>query len=120
MGTSLAVLGAYLLAGELARHARVEEGLAAYEALFRPYVDKAQRLLPGLPRLAYPKTALGVRAFHGALSLFASSMALRRVLFARGNAAAAPAADGMVPDELGFHLPDYSAYYAPQEADTAR
>lgn len=115
MGTSLAILGAYLLAGELARHSNVEDGLLSYERLFRPYVEKGQRLIPGLPRLAYPKTALGVRVFHGTMSVFAKSMALRRMVFARGNTAVAEEAEGMVPDDFGFQLPDYSAYYVNHE-----
>ena len=64
MGTSLALTGAYVLAGELARHADHTAAFAAYERLMRPYVKQAQQLPPGTPRLANPRTKAGVAAFH--------------------------------------------------------
>ena len=46
-GVTLAMVGAYLLAGELSRHDRHEDAFASYEARMRPYVDSVQRLPPG-------------------------------------------------------------------------
>lgn len=48
LGTSLALVGAYLLAGELTR-ARGDhrQAFARYEELMRPYVTKSQQLPPG-------------------------------------------------------------------------
>lgn len=66
-GTSLALAGAYVLAGELGRHADHRAAFAAYEALMRPYVEQAQELPPGAPRIAHPKTRLGVTAFNTAV-----------------------------------------------------
>ncbi|MBP2471484.1 2-polyprenyl-6-methoxyphenol hydroxylase-like FAD-dependent oxidoreductase [Crossiella equi] len=43
-GTSLALVGAYVLAGELARHADHREAFAAYEHRMRPYVRANQEL----------------------------------------------------------------------------
>lgn len=50
MGTSSAVVGAYILAGEISEHCRGLEGassipaaLAAYEAKFRPFMDELQK-----------------------------------------------------------------------------
>jgi 2-polyprenyl-6-methoxyphenol hydroxylase-like FAD-dependent oxidoreductase len=67
MGTSLAMVGAYVLAGELARHADHRAAFESYEALLRPYVTRAQSLPPGLPRLANPKTRAGIAIEHALL-----------------------------------------------------
>jgi 2-polyprenyl-6-methoxyphenol hydroxylase-like FAD-dependent oxidoreductase len=45
-GTSLALVGAYVLAGELARASTVDDAFAAYETLMRPYVERNQALGP--------------------------------------------------------------------------
>ncbi|HEY0239716.1 MAG TPA: FAD-dependent monooxygenase [Friedmanniella sp.] len=67
MGTSLALVGAYVLAGELTSHDDHAAGFAAYERVMRPYVTQAQKLPPGTPRLANPRTRAGIAAFHGVL-----------------------------------------------------
>ncbi|MFJ4971604.1 FAD-dependent monooxygenase [Streptomyces sp. NPDC088755] len=69
MGTSLALTGAYVLAGELAAHVHHRDAFAGYERIMRPYVAKAQALPPGAPRLANPRTRAGIAAVHGALRL---------------------------------------------------
>jgi len=62
MGTSLALAGAYVLAGEVARHpGSLEEGLQAYEERMRPIADKAQRIPMGMPGVFAPYTAGGLR-----------------------------------------------------------
>ncbi|MFE6309412.1 FAD-dependent monooxygenase [Nocardiopsis sp. NPDC057823] len=59
-GTSLALVGAYVLAGELARHDGAAGALAAYEARMRPYVDANQAIADaGLGVLA-PRTRRGI------------------------------------------------------------
>ena len=76
MGTGISLVGAYCLAGEIARHCKLSadgptepgrdprEGLAAglkaYEETVRPFVDKAQQLMPGVPDIFMPKSQLGV------------------------------------------------------------
>jgi 2-polyprenyl-6-methoxyphenol hydroxylase-like FAD-dependent oxidoreductase len=69
MGTTLALVGAHVLAGELA--ADRARGLASpaaafdrYERLLRRYVDSAQGLPPGGARLLHPTSPLGVRAIR--------------------------------------------------------
>ena len=60
MGTSLAILGAYVLAGELSRLRDDEPpaaALAAYESAFRPFVQSTQKLPPFVPAIAHPTTA---------------------------------------------------------------
>jgi 2-polyprenyl-6-methoxyphenol hydroxylase-like FAD-dependent oxidoreductase len=65
-GTSLAMVGAYVLAGELAQHTRdggvvdVRAALEAYDKSLRPLVDQVQKLRPGMPGMLYPKTEWGI------------------------------------------------------------
>ena len=69
MGTSLALVGAYVLAGELATHDGHRAAFDRYESIMRPYVRQAQKLPPGTPRLAHPRTRAGVRLLRAALTL---------------------------------------------------
>lgn len=96
MGTSLALTGAYVLAGELASHTHHRDGFRAYERVMRPYVDQAQKLPPGAPRLANPRSRAGIAVFHGAL--FLASTAPVRAL---GGKLFRPPADQI-------DLPDYA------------
>ena len=60
-GTGLAVVGAYVLAGELARPARVHAAAyARYDEIMRGYAKIAGNVNTG--RFLAPKTALGLRA----------------------------------------------------------
>ncbi|MCU1481450.1 MAG: FAD-binding monooxygenase [Subtercola sp.] len=67
MGTSLSLVGAYVLAGELAAHVHHEDAFAGYERIMRPYVGQAQQLPPGVPQIANPRTRAGLAALHVAL-----------------------------------------------------
>lgn len=98
MGTSTALIGAYVLAGELARrgvragaHGRddsVASALTAYEDVFRPFVEQAQKLARGVPGLVYPETELGVWMLRSAIGL-SSTLRLNRLfessVLERGN-----------------------------------
>ncbi|KAI9667770.1 MAG: hypothetical protein M1821_000589 [Bathelium mastoideum] len=59
-GTSLAIVGAYVLAGELSK---LDDGespsraLEAYESKFRPFVEESQKIPPFVPAIAHPRTA---------------------------------------------------------------
>lgn len=67
-GTSLGLIGAYILGGELARHlesskdpeAAVDRALESYEKVLRPCVESAQQLPSFVPSIAYPETEWGV------------------------------------------------------------
>ncbi|MCP2278182.1 FAD-dependent monooxygenase [Nocardia amikacinitolerans] len=62
-GTAMALVGAYVLAGEIASRADdPERALVRYEEVLRPFVAKAQELPPGGLRAMTPKTRLGIRA----------------------------------------------------------
>lgn len=67
MGTTLALVAAHVLAGEL--HRTYADGgehpgpaFARYESLLRRYADSAQGLPPGGARLLHPSSRAGVRA----------------------------------------------------------
>ncbi|MEI2273554.1 FAD-dependent monooxygenase [Sphingobacterium sp. ML3W] len=75
MGTSLSIIGAYILAGELSRHNCHKEAFAAYEKLLRPYVEEIQNLPPGVPWIAHPKTKFGIGLFNTVLRVASSKIA---------------------------------------------
>lgn len=78
-GSSLALLGAYVLAAQLSTaRGDVEAGLRRYEQWMRPVVQRTQKLPPGVPRLAYPSSRLGVRVQRASVRL-ASSTAVRGI-----------------------------------------
>ncbi|KAI7081990.1 putative oxidoreductase [Hortaea werneckii] len=61
MGTTLALNGAYNLAGRLMQSPDdPDPAFRAYEKSMRPLVEKAQKLAPGMPRLLHPESTWGV------------------------------------------------------------
>ncbi|MEZ0487017.1 FAD-dependent monooxygenase [Fibrella aquatica] len=100
-GVTLAMVGAYVLAGELATHERHQDAFAAYEKRMRPYVDEVQKLPPGVPWLVYPKTKWGVSTLNRLAGLFASKPVQKLVsLFSSSNAE-------KKTEKEGIELPDY-------------
>lgn len=68
MGAGLALTGAYVLAGELARHSHDHRAaFTAYERTLRPYTARAQKLPPGTPRAALPRTKTGITTLNTVL-----------------------------------------------------
>ena len=66
-GTSLAITGAYVLAGELSKLNDGEhpsKALEAYESAFRPFVEETQKILFFVPGIAHPETAGKRWLFH--------------------------------------------------------
>lgn len=47
LGTTLALVGAYVLAGEISRSDDVDAALDAYQQVMRPFIARAQQLPPG-------------------------------------------------------------------------
>ncbi|VEG58617.1 2-polyprenyl-6-methoxyphenol hydroxylase-like oxidoreductase [Mycolicibacterium aurum] len=98
-GTSLALIGAYILAGELAATADVESALSRYQRVMQPFADAAPRVRAGVLRLANPRTRNGIRVLHAGAALAAGPV---------GRAVAGIAGRGVV--NLGadrLPLPDY-------------
>ncbi|KAI8625930.1 FAD/NAD(P)-binding domain-containing protein [Xylariaceae sp. FL1651] len=73
MGTTLSLTGAYILAGELARHGEndVPGALQAYQRVVKPFVDEGQKLFPGAPGILYPRSRWGVWILTTIVSLVA-------------------------------------------------
>lgn len=97
MGTSLALVGAYILAGELGRYGDHAEAFPRYERLLRPYVARAQKIPPGAVSLASPRSRVGLAVSHAVLG-FAARPAITRLL---GRLTATKTADRL-------DLPDYA------------
>jgi 2-polyprenyl-6-methoxyphenol hydroxylase-like FAD-dependent oxidoreductase len=100
MGTSCALVGAYVLAGELATHDDPTEAFGAYEARLRPYVERAQRIAPGAPGLAHPRSRAGVGILRRVVAV-AGSRPARALAGVLGGLGSPPA------DEI--ELPAYRA-----------
>jgi 2-polyprenyl-6-methoxyphenol hydroxylase-like FAD-dependent oxidoreductase len=72
-GTSLALVGAYVLAGELASRDNPSDAFAAYERMTRPFVEANQALaIDGNGFLLLPRTPREVEARNQILATLAS------------------------------------------------
>ena len=79
-GTSLAMIGAYLLAGELqAAAGEHERAFAAYERRFRPQVTTAQGGTPQGARMMIPATERAIRLRNQLIRLAPLQVALARL-----------------------------------------
>lgn len=98
MGTSLAVIGAYILAGELMTTPQdVNAALTRYQEIMLPYAQKVQKLPPGVPGLANPQSEWGITVLRNIVG-FVSWSGLPKLLMK-----VAPAFSGKK-----FQLPQYS------------
>ena len=60
-GTTLALTGAYVLAGEIASHkGDLSAGLKGYEERMRPIIDDMQKVPPFVTTIMAPQTAWGI------------------------------------------------------------
>lgn len=85
IGTTLAIVGGYVLAGELHRHDDLGDALAAYEAALRPTVEEGQGVPKFGPKMMNPQSRLGIHLLHGVLNI-ATKPTIRGIaskLFAR-------------------------------------
>lgn len=77
-GTALALVGAYVLAGEIKRRAAYPEALNAYESLVRPYVERSQdQMSPLLIRLLHAKSSFAISLMRVIQKCFASAVMQR-------------------------------------------
>ena len=107
MGTTLALNGAYNLAGALVRHPDDHTAaFAEYEEKMRPLVDAAQKLAPGMPYMMNPETEWGVWALN-AISGFISWTGIMKILFRLKG----PPANAVPVEEYGFRqLPEWTDF----------
>ncbi|GAA99620.1 uncharacterized protein L969DRAFT_16921 [Mixia osmundae IAM 14324] len=106
MGTSLAILAGYVLAGELMVAKKgdkvdVAQALEGYQAKLRPYVLEVQQLPPGFPLLALPQSRLGALAVRVVFAI--ASLLTPLLVYLQGGGI-----------ELEYKLP---AYEWPDAAD---
>ncbi|MBO0998919.1 FAD-dependent monooxygenase [Bacillus sp. SD075] len=72
-GSSLALVGAYILAGELASHEEHGKAFAAYENIMRPFVEANQALAGPGAAFLFPRTSEEIKVRNQALSALQSS-----------------------------------------------
>ncbi|MGQ2994127.1 MAG: FAD-dependent monooxygenase [Blastomonas fulva] len=73
-GTALALVGAYVLAGEIKQRSTHAEAFHTYERILRPYAERSQReLSPRLIRLMHVKTPFGIAIARILQRLFGSA-----------------------------------------------
>lgn len=82
--TSLAIVGSYVLAGELYKTNDKLAALRSYEAIMRPFVKEGQNIPKIVPRMLWPQNAFELKLMRAAMrvannplvkKLFASSFA---------------------------------------------
>lgn len=102
-GSAFAMLGAYILAGELHKaDGDYERAFAVYEARLRDFIERKQKAAAGIAGSFVPKTSLGLAARNAILKLTAIQplgLAVTRFMF--GEA---------------FELPQYDNDGIPQDA----
>jgi 2-polyprenyl-6-methoxyphenol hydroxylase-like FAD-dependent oxidoreductase len=98
MGTSLAIIGAYMLAGELNTLSDPCKALGSYERKFRPFVEQTQEIPRAVPRIMHPATAWKRWLLHTCLRLASRVVAVPWVV----NHSKDPEAN-----DDGFMLPEY-------------
>ncbi|WP_461137770.1 FAD-dependent monooxygenase [Spirosoma pomorum] len=77
VGTTLAIVGGYVLAGELSKTDDHVAAFAAYERIMRPFVKEGQSVPKPFVRFLWPHSQLGLRIFR-ALMWLAGRPALRK------------------------------------------
>jgi 2-polyprenyl-6-methoxyphenol hydroxylase-like FAD-dependent oxidoreductase len=103
-GTTLSLVGGYILAGELAKHMDdPKEAMKGYEAFMKPFAEDCQGLPPGVPHIALPNSLWGIRVLHGVVGAMVFLGRLRSVTWLAGKIAGWM---GGVPTVL----PDYTKY----------
>jgi 2-polyprenyl-6-methoxyphenol hydroxylase-like FAD-dependent oxidoreductase len=104
MGTSLAIISAYVLAGELGKLKEGEDlgkALAAYEDVLRPFVEQVQEIPSFIPGVAHPEKAWQRWLLQSCFWTISKALAIPRLInLVGGNRSAEERTDG-------FELPHY-------------
>lgn len=96
-GTAMALVGAYVLAGEIAHTPHdPATALTRYTETLRPFVESAQQLPPGGVKAMVPHTKTGIRAAH-AFARIATSRVMQ------------PLMTRMLSETESYTLPEYPA-----------
>lgn len=97
-GTDLAMAGAYILAGELSKAEHHEKAFGNYEKIMRPYVEKCQKLPPGIPGIVYPESKWGIALLNQCIRVAGSKPVEWLLKLFSGNSK---------EDKKEIMLPDY-------------
>jgi 2-polyprenyl-6-methoxyphenol hydroxylase-like FAD-dependent oxidoreductase len=102
MGTSLAIIGAYVLAGEVSKedHTGVERALVEYDHIMLPFSRSAQNIPLSVPQYLNPQSAWGLTAVRSLLRVVSWTKVYKL----------AGMMGGLVGPALGkktFELPEY-------------
>ena len=79
VGATLAVVGAYILAGEMRSNRDYSSAFSAYERKLRAFVEQAQGIRKIVPRLANPHSRFGLAVLHTVVRI-ASQPTVSKVL----------------------------------------
>lgn len=105
IGTTLAVVGAYVLAGELAKCDRHYEAFANYERIMRPFIDEGQSVSKANQLWTHPNTRFGIAVQHTVLGIL-SKPVIRDIFLKLG-----------MRESNKIDLPDYSFGKVPADAE---
>ncbi|KAI9652528.1 MAG: hypothetical protein M1831_006719 [Alyxoria varia] len=98
MGTCLAISGAYVLAGEMAKNPdNIPLALENYDRNLRPFVESGQKLPPGGPALLNPETQTGIYILNGFLRVLSWTGVIGLIEYFSGQT-------------QSYKLPKYSAF----------
>ncbi|TWI61234.1 2-polyprenyl-6-methoxyphenol hydroxylase-like FAD-dependent oxidoreductase [Pseudoduganella lurida] len=95
IGTTLALVGGYVLAGELAQAPDPASAFEAYERVMRPFVEKGQDLPKIVPRLLWPHSEAGLALMRGAMRVAGMPVISKAIQ------------NGFARDPDAIDLPDY-------------
>ncbi|WP_288380542.1 FAD-dependent monooxygenase [uncultured Massilia sp.] len=95
IGTTLAMVGSYVLAGEVSKGGDPAAALARYERMLRPFVDEGQGLPKIVPRLLWPYSKAGLTILRAVLRVAGTSLGQKIV------------SKGFARDSNSIDLPDY-------------
>jgi 2-polyprenyl-6-methoxyphenol hydroxylase-like FAD-dependent oxidoreductase len=96
IGTSLAIAGGYVLAGEIATQADIASALDRYEKVMRPFVKEGQNVPKIVPRMLWPHNAPELMLLRGAMRI-AGTPLVKKVF-----------SSAFARDSNRIELPDYT------------
>ncbi len=69
IGTTLAIVGGYVLAGELATQSDIPSALVRYDGVMRPFVKEGQNIPKIVPRMLWPHNVPELMLMRGAMRI---------------------------------------------------
>ncbi|KAF1960841.1 FAD/NAD(P)-binding domain-containing protein [Byssothecium circinans] len=111
MGTTCALVGAYVLAGELSNSPDdIAKALERYQEVLRPFIDQCQKLYPGAPQSMQPQSEWGVRLLNLLITAASNPLAKRVGSILSGIGSTLGGISTMIFSSARWKLPKYSAF----------